>query len=195
MSSSQFGASGVQSGDVVAVEGLEDQALVARVEQGEQSGVEGAGGAAGDNDFAVGVNGEAVEGSELARNRLAKWSDALMPGVDVMPGTDGFDGRFDDRVRRIGVADALREVDAVDGSAGNRHGADLRLRRVRSEMAEVQVAGGRRDGRHKEGRASDSGARPSMVAAILRSAQISACPEICPELHPPDFRPLAAQEG
>ena len=42
-----------------------------------------------------------------------------------MSGADSSDGSFDDGVRRVGIADALREVDALDGITHDGHGTDL----------------------------------------------------------------------
>ena len=71
---------------------------------------------------------------------MASRSDAMpsSAGVDVVAAADGVDGRFDDGVRRVGVADALGHVDAVGGGAGDVHGADFRLHGVGREIAEAK---------------------------------------------------------
>jgi len=59
-----------------------------------------------------------------------------------LTGTDGGDGGFDDRVRRVCIANTLREVDAVHGIAGYSHGANFGLYGVRREIAEAEIGGG-----------------------------------------------------
>ncbi len=136
-------ALGAQRGDVVAVEGLEDDALVAGVEQSHEGGVEGAGGAGGDEDLGVGVDLETVEGRELFCDALAQAGDAVEARVDVVAVADGLDGGFGDGVRDVGVADALGHVDAADCGAGDGHGADLGLDVAGGEVAEAETSGGR----------------------------------------------------
>jgi len=121
--------------EVVAVEGLEDEALVAGVEERLEGAVHSAGSAGGDEYLAFWVGGDVVEGGELLRDGFAEAGDAVEACVDVMAIADSADGGLDDGVRWIGVADALGHVDAVDGSAGDVHGANLRLDEGRRELA------------------------------------------------------------
>ena len=65
-------AHGFESGDVVAVERLEEQDLVAGIEQGHGCGVKTAGSAAGDQDFGLGVVVEAVVASLLRAMALRR---------------------------------------------------------------------------------------------------------------------------
>jgi hypothetical protein len=141
---------------VVAVEGFEHDALVAGVEQGHECAVHGAGRSAGDENVLMRIGGDAVEALELLRDGFAQGGDAVEAGVDVVAGPDGVDGCFDDRMGRVGVADALRHVDAVDLGAEDGHGPDLGLDEERSELAELQL--GRRgdgDGHRQEARRVD----------------------------------------
>ena len=85
-------AQGLERGDVVAVEGLEEQDFVAGVEQGHGGGVEAAGGAGGDQDFGLGVVGEAVVALLLGGDGVAQAGDAVEAGVDVVAVVDGLDG-------------------------------------------------------------------------------------------------------
>ena len=103
--------------------------------------------------WVVGVDVQVVEAGEFMRDGVAEEGDALHGGVDVVAGADGVDGGFDDGVRRIGIADALRHVDAAGNGAGGGHGADLGLNQVGGEFAEAEVVecGGRVG--HRERRA------------------------------------------
>ena len=120
-------AHGAQSSGVVAVSGLEEEDFVAGVEQGHGGGVVGAGDSAGDEDLAVGVDGEAVGAGDLGGDGAAQAGDAFGAGVDVVAGADGGDCALGDDGWDLGVADALGEVDAVDAVAFGGHGANLGL--------------------------------------------------------------------
>jgi hypothetical protein len=74
---------------VVAVERLEEQHLVAGIEQGHGGGVQTASGAGGDQDFGLRVVGEAVVALLLGGDGVAQASDAVEPGVDVVAVVDG----------------------------------------------------------------------------------------------------------
>jgi hypothetical protein len=126
---------------VVAVERLEEEDVVARVEQGHGGGVETAGGAGGDEDFGFGVVGEGVVAELLGGDGVAEAGDAVEAGVDVVTVVDGLDGGLLDRSGDGSVADALGEVDAADGVAGDGHGADLGLEGAGGEMAEGEARG------------------------------------------------------
>ena len=82
----------IERGDVVAVERLEEQHFVAGIEQRHGGGVQAAGGAAGDQDFALGVVVEAVVALLLCGDGVAQAGDAVQPRVDVVAGADGLDG-------------------------------------------------------------------------------------------------------
>jgi len=120
---------------VVAVEGLEEDDFVAGVEQGHGGGVECAGCAAGDEDFAVGVDFEALEVEDFGGDGLAEAGDAIEAGVDVVAGVDGGDCAVDDGGGWFGVADALGEIDAAEAVALHGHGADFGLEDAGGEFA------------------------------------------------------------
>lgn len=128
---------------MVAVERLKDDALVARVQQGKQRGIEAAGGSGGDKNFAVRIDGEFVEVRKFLRDAFAQGSDAIRAGVDVVTIVNRGDGCFDDRVRRVGVADALRHIDPSGSVAGDGHGADFRLHGVRGEVRKMELRCGK----------------------------------------------------
>jgi len=135
---------------VVAVEGLEDEDFVAGIEQGAERCLEGSGGSGGDEDFAVGIDGERVGAGELGGDGVAQARDAVEAGVDVVTVADGALRGFGDDGRRVGVADALGEVDAAHVVAGDGHGANLGLKGARGELAEVEGLGGESFGTHVE---------------------------------------------
>ncbi len=135
-------AHGFESGDVVAVEGLEEQDFVVRIEQGHGGGVESAGGAAGDEDFSLGVVGEAVVFFLLRSDGVAEAGDAVEAGVDVVSRMNGGEGFGFDGRRHGGVADSLGEIDAADAIALGGHGADFRLHGAGRELAEGEAGGG-----------------------------------------------------
>ena len=129
---------------MIAVEGFEDDALVARVERRHEGGMQRAGGPVGDEDVRVRVGVDAVEGLKLLRDRLAQRRDAVHANVDVVAIANRLDRGFDDRMRRIGVAHALRQVDAAHVGTGNGHGADLRLDEAGREFTEAKTGRVRR---------------------------------------------------
>ncbi len=53
-------AQGAERVEVVSVERLEEDDLVAGIEEGHRGGIEGSGGTGGDEDFGIGVGGEVV---------------------------------------------------------------------------------------------------------------------------------------
>ncbi len=132
----------LERGDVVAVEGLEEQNLVAGIDQRHDGRVKSAGGAGGDKDFGLGVVGERVVALLLRRNGVAQAVNAVEAGVDVVAGVNGRDGFGLDRRGHGGVADALGQVDAADGVASDGHGADFRLEDTGSELAQGQARRG-----------------------------------------------------
>ena len=131
-----------QHAGVVAVEGLEEEDFVAGIDEREKCGLEGSGGAGGNEDFAVGVYRERVGAGKLCGKGVTKACDAVETGVDVVAVADGALGCFGDDSGWVGVADSLGKVDAADGVAGDAHGANFGLEGARDELAEVQRLGG-----------------------------------------------------
>ena len=113
-------------GAVVLVEGLEDDDLVAGVDQGEHGRHHALGRAAADGDVLVGVAGDAVERPDLAAiacRRAAPPGD----GVLVEAVLDRPAGGVLDLLRRLEVGHALAEVErpVLGGQPG--HLADDRF--------------------------------------------------------------------
>ncbi len=111
-------------GAVVFVEGLEDDDLVAGVDEGLEGGDHGFGGAAGDGDVGDGVAFDAVVGAGLAVYGGAQLGLAVGDGVLVEAGVDGDDGGFFYGRRAFEVWEALRQVVAAGGVADAGHLAD-----------------------------------------------------------------------
>jgi hypothetical protein len=89
--------------------------------------------------FGLGVVGKGVVAELLGGDGVAEAGDAVEAGVDVVAVVDGcesfgFDGR-----RNRSVTDALGEVDAAHGVAGEGHGADFRLHGGGGEVAEGET--------------------------------------------------------
>ncbi len=123
---------------VVAVERLEQQHLVARVEQRRGCGVEGARRPGGDQNLAVRVDRDPVRARKLRRDRLPQTRNAIQPRVDVEPVANGAVAPSSYDRRRFRIADPLRQVDAVHRVARDRHGPNLRLDRARRQPAHLQ---------------------------------------------------------
>ena len=115
---------------VVAVERLEDQHLVAGIEQRHGRGVQAGRRARGHHHFAFGVVAQAVVALLLGRDGLAQARNAVASRVDVLPVADGLDRRGLNHVGHRRVADALRQVDAAHAVALGGHGADFGLKRL-----------------------------------------------------------------
>ena len=112
---------------VVAVERLEKDDLVAGLEEGEARRHERARRADGDHDLIVAADRHAVEVAGLLGDLGAQLRDAGVGRVDRLVAVDGGVGTGLDRVWRGEVADALPEVDAVEGVDGEGNGADVGL--------------------------------------------------------------------
>jgi hypothetical protein len=112
---------------VVAVEGLEHEDLVARVEQRGEGAGEGAGGAERDADLVLEVVVDLVVVRELVGECAAEALLAIEAGVERDVAVDGGLGSLFDEELSGDVADALAHVDTADGVAGPRHCADFGL--------------------------------------------------------------------
>ena len=77
---------------MVAVEGLEEQDLVAGIEQRHGGGVIAGGSPEATRTSRLGVVVEAVVALLLCGDGLAQAGDAVAAGVDVVAGADGLDG-------------------------------------------------------------------------------------------------------
>jgi hypothetical protein len=126
---------------VIAVERLEEDDFVAGIEEGHAGGLEGTGGSGGDEDFALGVGGDAVVGGELGGDGLAEGRDAVEAGVDVVALVHGLGGAGEDGRGDFGIADALGEVDAAEAVAFDGHGANLGLDEAGRDGAEAEFLG------------------------------------------------------
>ena len=127
---------------VIAVEGLEEDDLVAGIEQGQRGGVERAGGSGGDENLGFGIGVDAVVGGELGGDGFAQRGDAVEAGVGVEATVDRVDRALGGERRKFGIADALGEIDSADAIALDRHGADLGLEDERRDLAEAALGGG-----------------------------------------------------
>ena len=134
-------AESAQGVEVIAVKRLEEDDLVAGIEEGEAGGVEGSGGSGGDEDFALGIGGDAVVVGELGGDGLAERSDAVEAGIDVVAFGHGGSGAVEDRRGDFSVADALGEVDAAEAVAFDGHGANFRLDEAGRDGAEAELFG------------------------------------------------------
>ena len=134
-------AQGKQGVQVVAVEGLEEHNLIARIEQREAGGVERARRARGDEDFAVRVGVQAVVMRKFLADGGSQRGNAIQPGVDVVTRMHCVDGGGKHRRGNLGVADALSQVHATDAVTFHGHGANLGLDQRGRDLAEVKTAG------------------------------------------------------
>ncbi len=147
---------------MVAVEGLEEQHFVARVEQRHGGGMQAGGGARGHQHLGFRIVAEAVVALLLGGDRRAQAGNAIKPRVDVVSGPDSRDGFCLDLRGNRGIAHPLRQVDAAQALALRGHGADLRLHGTGSQLAELKAGalgccdGGGGDGRGKFGHGEDS---------------------------------------
>ena len=103
----------MQHGAVVLVERLEDDDLVPRVQDGQQGGQHGLGGAGALHDVPVGLDVHAVELPVLLRDGPPERRRAPGDRVLVEVAVDGAVGRLDQLPRRGKVRHALGQVDAV----------------------------------------------------------------------------------
>ncbi len=110
------------AGGVGVVEGLEGDDLVARLQEGEHGRGDRLGGAGGDQDFAVGVEGQAVPAPLVLGDCLAQLGDALTGRVLVAAAVhDGAGGGLGDLRGAVGVGEALPEVDGAGARGQGRH--------------------------------------------------------------------------
>ena len=145
-------AHGMQRADVIAVERLKHHALVAWIQQRQQGSIQRARGPTRHEYLRIRVYAEPVEARKLLRDRIAQRRDAVEPSIDILAGTNRLDRCLDHRMRWVGIADALRHVDAADVRARDRHGAYLRLDKVRRQFTKTKIAGGRgRNYGHRKG--------------------------------------------
>ncbi len=126
---------------MIAVERLEQQNFVARVEERHGCAVESSAGPARHQDFRFGIVGQAVVTLLLLRDGFAQALDSIEAGVDVVAGADRgnrflFYRRGDGR-----IAHPLGEIDAADAVALGGHGADFGLHDARSQFAERKTRG------------------------------------------------------
>ena len=150
-------------GPVVLVERLEDDHLVARVDDRRHRRHHRFGRAAADRDLLVGDHLDAVAAGERLRDRLAKRARAPRDRVLVDVGVDGGAGGLLDRSRRRKIGKALREVDAAVRFAQPRHLADDRL-------GELQRFPGTCDLRHR-----DVSGRPAPRAGRAGCSRLLLC--------------------
>ena len=120
---------------MVAVERLEDEHLVAGIEQRHHSGMEAGRRAGRDHHFVFGIVGQPVVALLLGRNGLAQPCNAVASRIDVLPLADGLDRRGFNHVGHRRIAHALRQVDAPCAVAFGGHGADFGLQRLGRESA------------------------------------------------------------
>jgi hypothetical protein len=111
----------LDGGHVEIIEGLEDDHLVARIDQGQDGVEQGLGGAAGDGDLGLRIDGVAVARLEVGGDGMAQ---AGQPGggrVLVAVTGDGPRRGLLDEGGRGEVGEALAEVDraVLDGQAGH----------------------------------------------------------------------------
>jgi len=111
---------------VGVVVGLEEDHLVARLDQRQQGGGDGLGGADGDQDLGVRVEGGAVAGA-LGGDGRAQFGAAEAGWVLVVPVADRALGLGQHAGRAVGVREALTEVDRPGPVRQRRHlGEDRR---------------------------------------------------------------------
>ena len=122
-------------GKVGVVEGLEDDRLVAGVEERGEGRAEGLGGAGVDRDLRGGVVLEAVEAPLVLRHRLLQRGQARHGGVLVVAGAEGRDRGPLDEFRAVEVGVALAEVDRR--RAGGRGPSSRRRPTCRSRRGET----------------------------------------------------------
>ena len=131
---------------MVAIKRLEEQNFIARIEQRHRRRVQPSRGARGDENLALRVVFQSVLADLFRRNGLPQPRNPVQPRVDVVPGAYRRDRPLRDRLRNRRIADALRQIDAADAIALQAHGANLRLHRLRREMAEGKAGSSRNVG-------------------------------------------------
>jgi hypothetical protein len=106
---------------VAVVEGLDEDDLVARIQQAQQRGRDGLGGAAGDEHLGERIVGGAVQAGLALGQRRDQLGVAHGPRVLVVALTQGAHHRVYDLRRTIEVREALGEVDGAVllGQAGH----------------------------------------------------------------------------
>ena len=109
---------------VVLVERLDDDHLVARVDHGEDRGADRLGHAAGDDDVAVGVEAQPVEFLHRPRDRRSQRRDAPGDRVLVVAAVEGRVGGGNDLRRRREVRKTLRQVHRLVAEREAGHLAD-----------------------------------------------------------------------
>ena len=123
--------------EVVAVVRLEEDDLVARVEERHQGRGVPARGARGDDDLARRVVVEAVAPQDLVVDAGAERGDALGRGVDDLVPRDGVTRGIGDRGRGGEIADALPHVDPVHRFADAAHPTNVRDHQRAEALSEL----------------------------------------------------------
>ena len=114
-------------GPVVFVEGLEDDHLVCRIDDGQQRRHHRLGGAAGDGDVQVGIHVDPVVPAELFGNCLAQPRSAPGDGVLIVAFPQRLCRGVEQFTRRVEIGKSLGQVDAVVEIVQAGHFANDRL--------------------------------------------------------------------
>ncbi len=123
---------------VIAIERLEQDDLVARIEQRQRRGIESACRARRHQHLRVGIHREMIVPLKLPCYCLPQRSHTIQPGIDVVPFMDRLDGPLHHRGWHLRVADPLRQVHAPHPVALNSHRPNLRLDDMRRYLAQMQ---------------------------------------------------------
>ena len=107
--------------------GLEEDDLVPRIEKSEAGGVEGARRARGHDDLSLRIRLDVIVLAGLRGDGLAQRGETVESRVAVDSRIDRAVGTLEHDRGRLGIADALGEVDAIDPLALDAHVADLGL--------------------------------------------------------------------
>src|SRR5262249_16684292 len=126
---------------MIAVVQLEQDHLVAGIQESEAGTVKAAGGTGADDDLRLRVVPQVVVASQLVRDGSSQLDQTFQPSVGIDAAFNGFLRGASDRERNLGIADALGEVDAADAFALHRHDADFGLRDDVRPLAELKSHG------------------------------------------------------
>src|SRR5579871_358348 len=130
--------------DVITVERLEEDDLVAWIQQRKTGSIQRPRGSRGHQHLGIRVGRDAVVSLEFSRDCLSQRLNTVQPRVDVVALMDGLDRRIRYEIRQVGIAYSLREIDAADTIAFDRHGTNLRLNNKRRNITDVELAVGNR---------------------------------------------------